>query len=222
MVPPPSVFTSPEGVPEIQPFELNEGIVWAFLRGFEGRMKSKDISRIWKSLSDPNAAASFVAGLAMGAYDGARFTIEEYLKSTVAMLTQISNWTLEFYSTVYDPNVLRALVRVFVSSPNTPQRVEALNAFADVYSEHHPAGSAALRSLAEMLPVLDAISKWLRQPGALRDILVALGRQLGEAVGNEIERILSLTGQVYEQGKALGNILGQGVMQIALFLLGAP
>ena len=136
------------------------------------------------------------------------------------LLTAVMNWTLEAYTTVYDPQILLQLIRTWTTGPDTPTRTKALLDMADLYRERHPAGSAALRTLSEVLPLLDALADWLRQPQAIRQILMAIARTLGDVLGDAWNGIRSLTGKPEAQGFAVGDILGRVTMELALFLLG--
>jgi hypothetical protein len=206
--------------PGVPPYEVDERIIWAFECGIRDRFSTADVKRIAESLLEPSARIKFAAGAVAGAYDGAKLGLEEYIRSNLTLLKDIANWSLEFYSTVYDQQVLNRILAVYATAPNTAARLEALNQFADLYEERHPAGAMALRSLAEVTTTLERLAEWLGQPGTVARLLVAIGRELGEMLGNELERIRNLTGQPYNQGAQLGNILGQIVIQIALFELG--
>lgn len=205
---------------ELMPYEPEERIVWAFRRGVQGRVSETDIGRFVDSLDEFESKVEFLQGAAAGAYHGARTTIKSAIEAMGDLISAAMNWTLEAYTTIYDPAVLKALARAWFVAPSSEARRKAVVAFAEVYRTHHPAGYAVLMTMAEVIPLLDALADWLRQPGTVAQVMVALGQSLGDLLGDTWARISGLTGQPEKQGFAIGEILGQAMMELALLVLG--
>jgi hypothetical protein len=203
-------------IPDLMPFDDDERLAWAFLKGLG--TKDLDVDAIVKSLESSQAKIDFGMGLAKGAYQGAKSTLDEASKS----FSDLINWTMEFYSTVYDPALLRGIMKTWATAPDTPGRTKALLDLADLYQERHPAGSAAMSAIAEAIVALEALAEWLREPGALFQILMALSRLLGEVLAEERDLIRSRVGKPEALGFLVGDTLGQVVMTLALALLGIP
>jgi hypothetical protein len=204
----------------IGPFELDARVAWAFRRGVGDRWTRSDLAALTESLSDPSRAAGFAAGLTAGTVVGARDAVEEYVRSTLDLLVGVSNWTVEAFATVYDPELFGPMLKVYASAPNTVERVRALQGFADLYRAQHPAGADALQTLAETLPVLDKIVEWLQGPGAVAQVLVAAARSLGDLLGSELGALRELIGNPHALGREVGYLIGQIVVQLAQFVLG--
>ncbi len=205
---------------ELVPYNLDDRIVWAFLRGINGSFGVRDIDNMAHSLDTPGAKTEFVTGLVQGAYSGSRLVIDEYIRSTAELLKAISNWTLEFYTTVYDWKLIENIINAWIKAPNAAEQTKAITVLADIYQARHPAGSAALGALAEVSAVLEEIAKWLKQRHVIGEILVALARDLGKLLDDELNQIRSLTGRPKELGHEIGNVIGQTITELTLLLLG--
>jgi hypothetical protein len=202
------------------PFDLDERIVYIFRHNLVEPLRKGDLTKLSYSLEGRQAQIDFTQGLVKGVYRGARLVVEEYVKSTIEMLEKLVNWTLEFYSTVYDPSLWRGYIRKVLFASNTADRTTAVNELADLYSTRHPAGSAALLSLAETWSMLEALVEWLGQKDVVAVIVEALSRDLADLLRDELANILALTGQPEKQGLEVGNAVGQVTMQLALLILG--
>ncbi len=205
---------------DLAPYDLDERIVWAFRRGLGGRFDPKDLDKIASSLSTTAAKQAFVRGAGKGAYEGASTTLRDVVRDTAELLEGAMNYVLEAYTTVYDPKMLKEILYFYMAAPDTASQKAALIRFADAYKEHHPAGSQAIFAIARAIPVLEGLAKWLAVPGNLFKVVMALAHHLGDQLGDQWEAIRNLTGKPEQQGFAMGRVVGDTTMTVALFILG--
>lgn len=204
---------------ELQPYEFDEFVVWAFRRGLRGRIVESDLDALVKSLEPWAAKQAFAKGLLSGAAAGAHARLKEEIDGTLALVEGAMNWTLEGYTTVYDPALLLRGLVALAATPGTPDFTEAVTKFGAELRIRHPALSGALEALAEAVLVLEALADWLQQPGAMRQILGGLAEEFGDLLGTFWGDVASLTGKPRDQGDKLGQAIGRVTMEIALFVL---
>jgi hypothetical protein len=212
---------APPGVApqELAPYDWEDFVVWAFFRSVRIDF-SVDAAAIEKSLANADAKGAFALGLFEGIYEGGKEAVEQYAKDTTDLLLGVINYTLVFYTTVYDARLFAPMLEVLRSDPSSPQRQQALADLAELYRIEHPAASEALRALATADACIRDLLAALQQRAFQRKMLESLLGEMGEALTDAWQRIRNLTGQPEKQGEAVGKAVGDFVMQVALFFLG--
>jgi hypothetical protein len=204
----------------LQPYEFDEFLVWAIRRGVSGRVRQEDLERWAHSLEEARALGEFAAGLLVGAAEGAHERLKETVTDTLDLIKEGMNWVIEGYSTVYDPVLLKALLRAVFTAGGALQQAQAMTNLAMELRVRHPALTVALETLAELLPQLEAFAAWLKEPQAMRQVLGAILQDLGDLLGDAWTGMASLTGKPRAQGDAAGRVLGSFSMDVALYLVG--
>jgi hypothetical protein len=204
----------------LQPYELDEFLVWAVARGAAGRVNERDVARMLVALESPEARMRFAAGMLVGVAAGAHERLKEEINSTVQLVEEAVNWILAGYATVYDPVLFKRLLAALNAAPGTQQQARALEAVAVELRVRHPAVTEALNGLAEAIPLLEELAARLREPHVLRLVVGAIASEFGDVIGDVSADMASLTGRPQQQGELGGRLVGRFVMEVALFRVG--
>lgn len=202
---------------ELSPFELDEYLLWEFRRGLGGRDAVWDA--VSRALDEPGARRAFTTGMLKGASTGAYERLDEEIAGTLELVQSSINWTLEGYTTLYDPVLLLRGLLAWGATPGTPEFEEAVATFGAEFRIRHPALSGAVEALAEATTALRALADWLKQPNALREVLGAVASDFGDLIGDFWDEVASRRGQPSAQGEVVGDAIGRVCMEVALFIL---
>lgn len=203
----------------LQPYEFDEYLIWAFRRGLHGRFAESEWDAVVRSLESRAAKTDFAKGLLLGASAGARIRLNEEIDGTLELVQGAMNWTLEGYTTLFDPALLLRGLLAWGATPGTPEFKDSVADFGTELRIRHPALSAALDALAEAVPTLRALADWLQQPDAMRQVLGALAEDFGDLLGDFWGEVVSLTKKPQALGDKVGNDIGRLCAEIALFVL---
>jgi hypothetical protein len=199
---------------EPRPWNRDERILWAFRRGVErasGRHITADQAwRLLVSISAPDAAFGFAAGIPGGAIDAAR----DYTVSLLDLLRGV----MRFYSVVYDPAILLPTFKVWTTLPGSPERSQLLEEIAERLLTDHPEVAEAIRWIPVLELAMREFLDWLRTNEALLELSSDLGEGIAELIGKEIGVLLAMN-TPFEQGEHIGRATGYVATTVLLEIL---
>jgi hypothetical protein len=191
----------------------DERITWALRRGVERaagrRIGAPQAAELLVSLSAPDAAFGFAAGVPGGAIDATR----DYTESLVEFLRGI----LGFYAIVYDPGILVPSSLVWLTPPGSPERAQLMEFIAKQLAVAHPEVAEALRWIPVLEIAIGEFCKWLKTDGALMEIARMAGDGLAEVIGEEIGKLIPLA-TPFDRGLYLGQVTGYVITTVLLEL----
>ncbi len=206
---------------ELMPFDIDERIVWIFKKSINSHLCASDIKKLAISLNSIDSRLEFIHGLLTGAYDGCSLVLEEYAKDTISLLQKLGEAEIKFFDIATNKELyLRAIRFYAISSINSADRHKAFNELCDYFQEEYPQVASSLREIPKIEIALEAMLEWIKKKDAITEILLSVSEELGDIIGDELDRIKLLINKPKELGDEFGNILGQGVAQLALLIFG--
>ena len=217
-----NLTTDPASNMDLQPFDLDERILWAFRRGLASRGPSdRDLLQFTLTIGSLEGQAKYTLGYVLGFGTGAKQAVLDYNRF-VGNTLHLFVKALKDSGMVFDPNLVIGSVFIYSTAPGTKERAEALATIARYFKEIYPAGSAALEDMKVLGIVVESVAEWLSTRDAIANIAVKLSGVLGDVLGMLMGQLRPYLNDAEKLGRGVGYIFGQFVMWAILDLLGFP
>lgn len=206
----------------LRPFEPTERIPWALENGVQNALTDQE----WATFKAAMPPASEYGDLLAGVVEGVWAAVNDMAKEHLGLAKMALQFTVEFYSVVYDVPLWGLILTYWVNPSSTPQGL------ATHIQQKHPALWTAIREYPKFEAKVDAFieritsdekyanTAWTESQVYVTDLMCDLVFGLGRMLKESANAIAAKKGDAEAQGEIIGRRFGLALIEAILLALG--